>query len=685
VQANGGRVVKLEAQATYIIADHLRVGCPPGSISYTFIDSANKDGALPNPDDHPAGPLPGAIREVGSVSAPGKQTRTAFTAEDDWVLWQWVERARSEGGMVKGNDIYKQLEAKDPRHTFQAWRDRYIKQLMDKPPPLARAGTTAPPSAPREPDEEEGQVLRADFTQDELDHLMSEAANIRAAVRRSGKSYWEETVYLRFQSTPAYAELLEKEKREAEQEEQGEEKPRLETVDETMTHDIPVGTEGSASQQSRRKTSISVSASQLGRKRRTSDFPELFVDKEAEEASQAFAIFEVRQSSKKHDQRTRSPAPEDEFAPIMSGVADADQRLPADHATVHDNDDDGFVVQGDPVAASDLPRPDLNRAAELQIRRESRHGHRATSQQLPWELGTSSDKDEMQVDETRVSDLPTSEINWAVERQIRRESGDNGDTVTKRSSPLPQDQELPTSNDNLAAEQQLRRESGEDLLVDEYTEGRLNRDTASEQREEENGARAYLPVQNDTVVESADAQDDGPSYLTQLEDVLGKDLAAVDSTSQALPSQGHSVTGHEQTSEGEPQTSLEGVVLSVMVHEIDDEANAIVISTHLVEDSKVADGLPREEIHDHDEGAETVKPRDDANESDDEYNEAIMRSGRAEPDEIAKVSQLDEADGAATPGDALTEANFADTMIERCLLQSCIHRRRLLPNLLRRW
>ncbi|KAK1807571.1 hypothetical protein LTR12_018081 [Friedmanniomyces endolithicus] len=173
VQANGGRVVKLEAQATYIIADHLRVGCPPGSISYTFIDSANKDGALPNPDDHPAGPLPGAIREVGSVSAPGKQTRTAFTAEDDWVLWQWVERARSEGGMVKGNDIYKQLEAKDPRHTFQA------------------AGTTAPPSAPREPDEEEGQVLRADFTQDELDHLMSEAANIRAAGEDMVEAAWQ--------------------------------------------------------------------------------------------------------------------------------------------------------------------------------------------------------------------------------------------------------------------------------------------------------------------------------------------------------------------------------------------------------------------------------------------------------------------------------------------------------------
>ncbi|KAK5124877.1 hypothetical protein LTR85_001067 [Meristemomyces frigidus] len=154
VQNNGGRVVKLEAQADHVIADHMRKDSPPGSLSYTFIDVAIRDGALPDPSDHSAGPPVGAIRDVGS-SVPGKQTRTAFTAEDDRALWQWVERAKEQGGLVKGNDIYKQLEARNPRHTFQAWRDRYIKKLMTKPPigVALKVAANAPPSPPEAPDE----------------------------------------------------------------------------------------------------------------------------------------------------------------------------------------------------------------------------------------------------------------------------------------------------------------------------------------------------------------------------------------------------------------------------------------------------------------------------------------------------------------------------------------------------
>lgn len=155
IQANGGRVVKLEAQADHIIADHVRKDCPPGSISYKFIECAIRDGALPDPGDHKAGPSVGAIRDVGSV-VPGKTTRTPFTAEDDRVLWQWVERARQQGGSVKGNDIYKQLETRNNRHTFQAWRDRYIKKLMDKPPAGVelKVAARAPPSPPDAPDED---------------------------------------------------------------------------------------------------------------------------------------------------------------------------------------------------------------------------------------------------------------------------------------------------------------------------------------------------------------------------------------------------------------------------------------------------------------------------------------------------------------------------------------------------
>ena len=145
IQANGGRVVRTEAQADHVIADHLRPDCPPGSISYTFIEAALKDGAIPNPADHHAGPVAGAIRDVGSVSVPRRSTKTAFTAAEDRQLWEWVEQAKENGGSVKGNEIYKQLERVNPRHSFQSWRDRYIKKLIDGPPPPG-VGDNAPPA-----------------------------------------------------------------------------------------------------------------------------------------------------------------------------------------------------------------------------------------------------------------------------------------------------------------------------------------------------------------------------------------------------------------------------------------------------------------------------------------------------------------------------------------------------------
>jgi len=157
IEANGGRVVKFEQQADHIVADHLRRDCPPGSVSYTFIDTALKDGSLPDPADHVAGVPVGMVREVGSTSLPARTTRTPFTADDERVLWQWVEHAKASGGMVKGNEIYKQLELRNPRHTFQAWRDHYIKRLMHKPPAGAMVTVAAnpPPTPPVASDQEE--------------------------------------------------------------------------------------------------------------------------------------------------------------------------------------------------------------------------------------------------------------------------------------------------------------------------------------------------------------------------------------------------------------------------------------------------------------------------------------------------------------------------------------------------
>ena len=133
IQTNGGRVVKLEAQADHVIADHVRKDCPPGSISWRFINEALANGALPEPNDHKAGPPQGNVRPPGA-GLPTKGTRTKFTEEDDRELYAWVKKCEERGGSVKGNELYKQLEVRNPRHTFQAWRDRYIKKLMDNPP-----------------------------------------------------------------------------------------------------------------------------------------------------------------------------------------------------------------------------------------------------------------------------------------------------------------------------------------------------------------------------------------------------------------------------------------------------------------------------------------------------------------------------------------------------------------------
>jgi len=136
IRANGGRIVRLEAQADHIIADHMRNDCPPNSLSYTYIEAAISAGALPDKNNHRAGPAPGYARTVGSTVVPPKSTRTPFTPQDDRDLWNWVQGYKNRGVHgIKGNEIYKQLEALNPRHTFQSWRDRYVKRLMANPPP----------------------------------------------------------------------------------------------------------------------------------------------------------------------------------------------------------------------------------------------------------------------------------------------------------------------------------------------------------------------------------------------------------------------------------------------------------------------------------------------------------------------------------------------------------------------
>ncbi|KAF2123926.1 hypothetical protein P153DRAFT_371245 [Dothidotthia symphoricarpi CBS 119687] len=148
ITSNGGEVVMLEKKADYLIADHWRKDCPAGSISYTFVDKSIEKGELEDPEDHRAGPRLGEAREPGSISRPAKGGRAPYTPDEDRILYKWVRDAEAAGGQSSGNEIYKQLEAKYPRHPWQSWRDRYLKQLRTRPPSAFNIPDNAPPSPP---------------------------------------------------------------------------------------------------------------------------------------------------------------------------------------------------------------------------------------------------------------------------------------------------------------------------------------------------------------------------------------------------------------------------------------------------------------------------------------------------------------------------------------------------------
>lgn len=110
IKANGGVIVMLEKKADYLIADHFRRDCPPGSISYEFVEKSIQDGRLRDPENHRAGPLLGVSREAGAINRPTKSARTPYTAEEDRILYKWVRDYEAAGGKSSGNEIYKQLE-----------------------------------------------------------------------------------------------------------------------------------------------------------------------------------------------------------------------------------------------------------------------------------------------------------------------------------------------------------------------------------------------------------------------------------------------------------------------------------------------------------------------------------------------------------------------------------------------
>ncbi|KAI4249448.1 MAG: hypothetical protein L6R42_008983, partial [Xanthoria sp. 1 TBL-2021] len=140
----------------------------------------------------------------GSVTQPAKSGRTKFTAQDDHQLVNWVRTFEQRGGATSGNEIYKQLEAKNPRHTWQSWRDRWVKTLKDLPR-SAFISRDAPPTPPADqrvetsrPESfvEERMVARKPFAKEDGEKLLSvghDIENIDPENKQQAWSQWAES------------------------------------------------------------------------------------------------------------------------------------------------------------------------------------------------------------------------------------------------------------------------------------------------------------------------------------------------------------------------------------------------------------------------------------------------------------------------------------------------------------
>ncbi|KAL8762086.1 MAG: hypothetical protein Q9184_001858 [Pyrenodesmia sp. 2 TL-2023] len=198
VKANGGDITPLEKEADVRIVDHAKKEQFPGTYSYTYIEASVRNGMLEDLEKHAVGPPVGTLRQVGSTIQPPKSSRTKFTSDDDHVLVNWVVGIEQSGGATSGNEIYKQLEAKNPRHTWQSWRDRWVKTLKDLPR-SAFMSQDAPPTPPAEHSAEAKQPLRPvtpqkarpkPFSKVDAEDLLSRGKSIIAILPENADEAW---------------------------------------------------------------------------------------------------------------------------------------------------------------------------------------------------------------------------------------------------------------------------------------------------------------------------------------------------------------------------------------------------------------------------------------------------------------------------------------------------------------
>ncbi len=129
-QRLGAVIVKVDVEADIRLVDHTKKLNAPGTYSYKYVEDSIRRGALQDLTSYAIGPSSRVSRPVGSTRTAPKPGRASFSEEEDQLLWNWIQPFVDRGGAWKGNEIYKQLEEVNPRHTFQSWRDRWIKHTQ---------------------------------------------------------------------------------------------------------------------------------------------------------------------------------------------------------------------------------------------------------------------------------------------------------------------------------------------------------------------------------------------------------------------------------------------------------------------------------------------------------------------------------------------------------------------------
>ncbi|KAL9113574.1 MAG: hypothetical protein Q9227_002312 [Pyrenula ochraceoflavens] len=185
--ANGGAVVNLAKHADVVIVDHARkIDVQAGTHSWRYITESVKKGRLENLEEHQVGPSAPISRPVGSVITAPKGTRRRFTKEDDRLLWEWVKPAEAKGISVRGNDLYKQLAEQYPHHTWQSWRDHWLKYVSQNkwPFPVREASSDDEDPETAEPPKKRQKISETSHNWQSQDH----GSSSRRSTAQDGQS-----------------------------------------------------------------------------------------------------------------------------------------------------------------------------------------------------------------------------------------------------------------------------------------------------------------------------------------------------------------------------------------------------------------------------------------------------------------------------------------------------------------